>query len=135
MPIRTPWEPAFEVGHALVDDQHRALLDRCNRLADHCQPGGDIDQDRRFDQAFDALKALARAHFDAEAALLAERGYPDLEDHQIACDEFDYLVDEIVTTDHFDRLELQRFLVLWWTGHVAGTAPSMRSFLAGDGAG
>lgn len=135
MPNRTTWEPAFEVGHALIDAQHRALLDQCNRLAEHCGAGGDAGQDGRFDQAFDQLKAQARAHFEAEASLLAERGYPDLEDHQIACDEFDYLVDEIVTTDNFSRLELQRFLALWWTGHVAGTAVAMRTFLAGGRAG
>ena len=47
------------------------------------------------------------------------------------CEEFDYLVDEIVTTENFDRLELQRFLALWCLGHIAGSAGDLRALLAG----
>ncbi len=96
------------------------MLDQCNLLAEHCAGGEEAD--RQFDQAFERLRALAREHFEAEAALLAERGHPDVDDHAAECEEFDYLVDEIVTTDHFDRLELQRFLALWCLGHISGSA-------------
>lgn len=120
MPTRLPWEPRFGVGHALIDAQHRAMLDQCNLLADLCA-GGD-EADRQFDQAFERLRALVREHFAAEAALLAERGHADLDDHAAECEEFDYLVDEIVTTDNFSRLELQRFLALWCLGHISGAA-------------
>lgn len=121
MPTRLPWESRFGVGHELIDAQHRAMLDQCNLLADLCA-GGD-EADRQFDQAFERLRALAREHFAAEAALLAERGHADLDDHAAECEEFDYLVDEIVTTDNFSRLELQRFLALWCLGHISGAAP------------
>ncbi len=119
MPTRVPWEPSFSVGHEAIDAQHRAMLDQCNRLAELCAGGEDAD--RQFDQAFEQLRAMAREHFETEAALLAERGHPDLDDHAAECEEFDYLVDEIVTTDHFDRLELQRFLALWCLGHISGS--------------
>jgi hemerythrin-like metal-binding protein len=118
MPTRLPWDPHFDVGHELIDAQHRAMLDQCNRLADLCGGGGDAD--RQFDQAFEQLRALTRAHFETEATLLAERDHPDLDDPAAECEEFDYLVDEIVTTDNFDRLELQRFLALWCLGHISG---------------
>ena len=121
MPTRVPWEPHFGVGHELIDAQHRALLSQCNLLADHCASTEGEAADRQFDQAFERLRALAREHFEAEAALLAERGHPDLESHEMECEEFDYLVDEIVTTDNFDRLELQRFLALWCLGHISGS--------------
>ncbi len=120
MPTRLPWEPRFGVGHELVDAQHREMLDQCNLLADLCA-GGD-EADRQFDQAFEQLRTLARAHFEVEAALLAERDEAALEDHAAECEEFDYLVDEIVTTDNFSRLELQRFLALWCLGHISGAA-------------
>ena len=74
MPTRLPWEPRFGVGHELVDAQHREMLDQCNRLADLCA-GGD-EADRQFDQAFEQLRTLARAHFEVEVALLAERERP-----------------------------------------------------------
>ena len=64
------------------------MLDQCNRLADLCA-GGD-EADRQFDQAFEQLRTLARAHFEVEAALLAERDEAALEDHAAECEEFDY---------------------------------------------
>lgn len=130
MPQRPAWEPDFNVGHPLIDSQHQALLALCNRLSDHCAGAPSPAADQAFDSDFEQLKALAQEHFQAESALLAERDYPALEQHQFALDEFDDLLADIVTTQNFDRLELQRFLALWWLGHVAGTAEPLRLFLA-----
>ena len=63
-----------------------------------------------------------------------QHGCPELEDHRFDCDEFEYLVSEIVTTEHFERVELQRFLALWFLGHVMGSAAQLRAALAGRGA-
>jgi hemerythrin-like metal-binding protein len=134
MPTRVQWEPGYGVGHEAIDTQHRNLLHQCNLLADRCLSGGGEESDRNFDQAFDGLKVLAREHFETEASLLASRGYPDLEDHRFECDEFEYLADEIVTTQNFVRLELQRFLALWCIGHITGSAAQLRAFLAGGNA-
>lgn len=130
-PARATWEADYSVGHELIDAQHLQLLQRCNHLADLFGTAPGEQRDRAFDQGFEELKALARAHFEAEATLLAERGYADVEDHRVECEEFDYLASDIVTTDHFDRLELQRFLVLWFTGHIVGAVRQHRSVLAG----
>lgn len=135
MPTRVPWDPSFIVGHELIDAQHQALLSQCNLLADCCRDGQGDEADQQFDQGFERLRAMAREHFEAEATLLSSRGYADLEDHQLDCDEFEYLADEIVTTEHFDRLELQRFLALWWLGHITGSAEPLRACLADAGSG
>jgi hemerythrin len=131
MPQRIQWEPDYGVGHTLIDEQHRGLLNHCNLLAEHCLSEGDAACDGRFDQVFDKLQALAREHFEAETALLARCGYAELEDHRFACDEFAYLVDEVVTTENFSRVELQRFLALWWVGHITESAVQLRALLAG----
>lgn len=130
-PARAAWDSDYIVGHELIDAQHLQLLQRCNHLADLFAGTPGEARDRAFDQGFEELKALARAHFDAEAALLAERGDADAEDHRVECDEFEYLASDIVTTANFDRLELQRFLVLWFTGHVLGSSRQLRAALAG----
>lgn len=129
MPNRVTWDADFQVGHELIDEQHRRLLDQCNLLADHC--AGATKNEAAFDQAFEQLRTMAREHFEAEVALRAERNDPELEDHRDECDEFEYLADEIVTTENFDRLELQRFLALWWVGHVTSSARELRALLAG----
>ena len=109
MPQRPAWEPDFNVGHPLIDSQHQALLALCNRLADHCAGPAGPAADQAFDHDFDQLKALAQEHFQAESALLAERDYPALEQHQFALDEFDDLLADIVTTQgeaHVETVEI-----------------------------
>jgi hemerythrin len=130
-PSRVTWEPDFAVGHALIDAQHQRLLAQCNLLADLC-PGDDgQDAGPRFDQAFDSLKTLALEHFETEASVLAASGHAGIEDHRADCEEFEYLADEIATTENFDRPELQRFLALWCLGHVTASARQLRAALGG----
>ena len=132
MPMHAQWEPDFAVGHQDIDAQHQELLSLCNGLAGLCQPDDDDGGlGRQFVQAFDRIKAVAREHFATEAALLAGLGDADLEDQQIESDEFEHLAAEIATTENFDRLELQRFLTLWWVGHITGSAARQRTLLAG----
>ena len=134
MPMRVQWEADFEIGHPVLDAQHQTLLGLCNQLADHAAPGGEEADARDFDQICARLRALAREHFDAEAAHLEASGEADVEDHQVERDEFEYLADEIATTGNFDRLELQRFLALWWLGHVTGAVRRQREERADDNA-
>jgi hypothetical protein len=61
-------------------------------------PDTDPEADRRFDLAFEELMALARAHFAAEEALLAARGFDGLDSLRNEVEEFDFLAAEIVTT-------------------------------------
>ena len=133
MPNRVDWNPRHSVGEATLDAQHQEILARCTALGDClAAPDTDPEADRRFDQAFAELMALARAHFAAEEVLLSAKGYAGLDDLRYEVEEFDFLADEIVTTENFDRQELQSFLCLWWAGHVAGTAAEHRDCLAGS---
>lgn len=128
MSNRVAWEPRHGVGNETIDNQHRDLLARCNALADRL--GDDSEEgDRNFRRTFDELMAAAREHFAAEEALLAGSGYPDLEEHRTEREEFDYLAAEIITTDNFDKAELQRFLALWWIGHIKGSSDKYRAYL------
>ena len=123
------WEPQHSVGNEALDAQHRALLAHCAALAD-CVAGTGAEGERKFRQVFEELMALSREHFAAEEALLERGGYPDLETQRNEREEFDYLAAEIITTENFDRDELQRFLLLWWTGHILGSVNKQRAFLA-----
>lgn len=133
MTKRARWEPSYSVGNEIIDGQHRDILARCDALAD-CL-AADAEADRKFQELFTELMNLAREHFAAEAALLAGAGYPGLEEHGDERDEFDYLAAEIITTENFDKQELQTFLTLWWTGHIVGAATKYRSYLERQPAG
>ena len=131
---RLIWDPGFSVGHDVIDAQHESLLAQCNLLADHCVAEDGEESARRFDQVLDRLKTMAREHFATEALLLASGGGAALDDHRIECDEFEYLVGEVATTDKFDRPEVQRFLALWCAGHITGSARELRALLASGSA-
>lgn len=128
MPNRVQWDLRHSVGNQTLDAQHKNLLAQCNVLAD-CLAEAGPEGDRKFRQVFEELMALSREHFAAEEALLARGGYPELEEHRNERDEFDYLADEIITTENFDKDELQTFLALWWAGHIMGCAKKYRAFL------
>ena len=135
MPQRPPWDPDYNVGNDVIDAQHQRLLSECSRLADLCPaaeaPASELAE---FDQAFAQLQTLAREHFATESALLASQGFTGLDEHQDECDEFGYLADEIATTEHFDRLELQRFVALWVVGHIIDSGRQWRSTMPGASA-
>jgi len=128
MPNHLQWNPGYNVGNEILDDQHRKLLEQCNTLGD-CIADAGQQRVPEFDSKFKTLMALAGEHFTTEEALLTQCGYPKLEEHQNERDEFNYLVSEIVTPDNFDPVELQRFLGLWWVGHIVGSGKQYRAFL------
>ena len=134
MAKRPQWDPRLSVGNETLDAQHRDLLAHCNALAD-CLADTGAEADKAFRRIFEELMALSREHFAAEEALLAKGGYPDLEELRHEREEFDYLAADIITTEHFDRDELQTFLALWWTGHILGSAGKQRAFLERQPAG
>lgn len=128
MPNRVNWDPRFSVGNEALDAQHQHFLDQCNALADCLDAAGAADEGK-FDQIFADLMTGARTHFAAEEALLTEQGYPDIDDHRSEQEEYEFLAAEIVTTENFNREELQTFLALWWVGHIMGAARSYRDYL------
>ena len=128
MPNRVQWDAAYSLGHDTLDSQHRAILAQCNALAD-CIADTGPESGLRFQDTLGALLALAREHFATEAALLTQCAYPALDAHQNECEEFDYLANDIITTENFEKIELQRFLALWWVGHIVGSGKQYRAFL------
>lgn len=128
MPNRVEWNESYRTGDATLDEQHGNLLARCNALAD-CLDEESEEANGKFDAIFGELMTLARAHFADEEALLARCGYPELDDHRSEQEEFNFLAAEIITTENFDRSELQTFLALWWAGHIMGSAKAYRAYL------
>lgn len=125
MPIQLSWDPDYSVGHDALDAQHRQILAHCEALAEAGEPAG-----AAFNGRLKALLALAEEHFATEEVVLRQCAYPALEEHRFEQDEFHDLVDELVAPEHFNPEELQRFLGLWWIGHVVGSAQKIRPFVA-----
>lgn len=128
MPNRVQWDAAYSTGHDTLDSQHRAILAQCNALAD-CITEAGPDSELNFQDTLVALMTQVREHFATETALLTQWAYPMLDEHHNEHDEFDYLANDIITTENFEKIELQRFLALWWVGHIVGSGKQYRAFL------
>ncbi len=129
-PNRVQWDLHFSVGHEILDEQHRKLLKQCNILADLCAAdGGNSSADPEFRQAFERTMAMAREHFATEEVLLLAHAYPEIENYRCEIEEYEYLAAEIATTENFDKIELQRFLSLWWVGHILEAAKQQSPYL------
>jgi hemerythrin len=128
MSNRVQWDERFSVGNPVIDAQHQAILVECNALGD-CLEDDSASEEQHFLQVFAALKALAREHFATEEALLAGNNCPKQEELRNEIEEFHFLESEIITTENFDRHELQTFLILWWTGHIVGNVRNLRPWL------
>jgi hemerythrin-like metal-binding protein len=128
MAKRTQWIPHFNTGNAAIDEQHQGLLAQCNALAD-CMAAADKAGEGKFLEVLEQLLASVRAHFAAEQEQLARSGYPQLDEHVSEGEEFEYLAAEIISTENFDKDELQTFLALWCIGHIAGTVERQRPYL------
>lgn len=128
MPNRVQWNPASGVGHETLDTQHQNMLAQCNALADCIGDSGE-DSALKFNTIFSELMAQVRDHFATEEAQLTRCGYPALDEDRDERDEFEYLAADIATTEHFEKVELQRFLSLWCVGHILGSGKKHRAFL------
>lgn len=129
MPNRVQWNPRYSVGNEILDDQHRAILAQCNALADHAVDVSP-ESDQQFHTIFNELTARAREHFASEEKMLIRGACPTVEEHRSECEELEYLAAEIITTDNFDKLELQKFLIFWWVGHILDSAERYRACAA-----
>ena len=120
MPNHVHWDPLYSVGNEVLDNQHKAILAQCNMLGD-CTANSGHDAEQRFRANFNELLTSAREHFSTEEALLRSTGCPELDEHKEVQEEFEYLATDIITTDNFEMTEIQRFLTLWWVGHLIDT--------------
>jgi diguanylate cyclase (GGDEF)-like protein/hemerythrin-like metal-binding protein/PAS domain S-box-containing protein len=126
------WTDAHEVGVAVVDAQHRGLLDQMNRLGADLKAGRDHDAIRA---TIRALMLFARRHFVTEERLMAEcPGWPGEAKHR---QEHQKLLVDLtslgVGLDTKSMTLTVRFLQDWLVGHMEGTDKPMAAWLNGHG--
>lgn len=73
------WQDAYECGHAVIDDQHRALFASANALLRASQQGAPEVLSR-----FNELISHVLGHFSDEERVLREIGFPGYAEHRRA---------------------------------------------------
>lgn len=73
------WNESYRVGNALLDSDHRILIDLLDQLHDAMETG----QSRAvIGSVISVLAEYVEHHFRREEALMAEVGFPDLDSHR-----------------------------------------------------
>lgn len=117
-----PWNKNFETGVALVDEQHKRLVDLLNRLAFKIvHDSGDLE----LNQVIDELSDYAGYHFQSEEAVWEPCFHQDkwLITHKDAHNAFVMTVTEVrkkLESGTCDGLfeEVLRFLIQWLAQHI-----------------
>jgi len=76
---RIEWKPEYEIGVALIDEQHRHLVEIINRFDEALRKGRGS---RQANEILNDLTGYTQEHFATEERLMAEAGYPHLKLHQ-----------------------------------------------------
>ncbi len=71
------WDPSFEVGDAVIDGQHRHIVELINAL----HTSADGDGASTADVLLDHIGRFLQNHFETEEVLLQKFAYGDLERH------------------------------------------------------
>ena len=72
------WSSALETGHAVIDSQHKELINAVNNFLTACQQGQAAD---KIGATLDFLASYTKKHFSEEEALQQRSNYPDYANH------------------------------------------------------
>ncbi|HTP53071.1 MAG TPA: bacteriohemerythrin [Anaeromyxobacteraceae bacterium] len=129
MPIS--WNPSLAVGIPAIDEQHRELFARVNRLVEAMRASDSTEVMRLMD----FLSEYVGEHFAAEEELMQRYAYPRFVLHKAAHDRFvaDYTdmrkKFEIRGAMSFVTIQVKTWLCDWLMAHVSGTDMAFAEWL------
>ncbi|MBK8167280.1 MAG: bacteriohemerythrin [bacterium] len=116
---RIEWKAEYETGVALIDEQHRHLVEIINRFEEALQKG---KGSRQANEILNDLTGYTQEHFATEERLLAEAGYPHLKLHQSQHRQLLQKVErfqfEYNAAGRRITAELHEFLGYWLVNHI-----------------
>ena len=114
------WNPEWDTGVELIDQQHRQLLAKFDELLRVLQVKG---QDRHFGSLLTFLADYAEMHLSSEETLMAEVAFPELARHRAIHDEMRSRVKSLLedhgTSSDLITFELLEFLTHWLINHIS----------------
>jgi hemerythrin len=111
------WQPSFNLGIPIVDEQHKGIVSTINSLCFAIQNkhGNEI-----LHPAIGMVNEYTRIHFEIEEELLEKCGYPDLEKHRALHKELTQSLSQTSKNSIWNRdpQEFLLFLKEWWINHI-----------------
>ncbi len=126
------WTKALSVGISEIDDQHKELFGRINKMLNIIVESSEIDETGKV---IDFLDEYVVSHFATEEGLMKRFDYPDLEHHLRQHGEFTR--EFCLFRDRFSKegpsrflaIQIEEMMVEWWTNHINKVDKVLGSFL------
>ena len=124
------WDPKFSLGIPFIDEQHKHLVELCNKLYSeimdsHVKYGNDNNAQWQNALAGTLKECVdyVATHFSSEEKLMKFVGYEQFSDHKIRHEEFTKKVLETSTVfgsmSFSDAIKFCRYLYDWVLSHIA----------------
>ncbi|MGE5027084.1 MAG: bacteriohemerythrin [Betaproteobacteria bacterium] len=124
------------VGIAAIDDQHREIVERVNRISDAVGQGGRGAHDT-VREMMDDLVLFTCEHFALEERLMTEHGFPDLEghiaEHIDLLQQLDNLRNALRSPNPTKAALVSAFITDWAELHILQSDKEIGTFLAAKG--
>lgn len=113
-----PWNASYEIGHELIDSQHKIFLMLLNKLSVTIANG--VTKEHLF-RVLNELKKYAEFHFLSEENVMHECVYPGIDNHKRIHSEilFEFAaLSERVSHGRSDSSDVVAFLKSWLFDHI-----------------
>lgn len=123
------WNDKYSVNNAIIDDQHKRLLDILFRMERMVNRGVDAEI---MVGLITEMSDYAQEHFKSEERYMERIAYPNLERHREEHSKYSLEVLKF-TLSHLDDApdnprEVLNFLTHWWTNHILKVDMSYSKF-------
>ncbi|MGP1588122.1 MAG: bacteriohemerythrin [Treponemataceae bacterium] len=119
------WDPKFEIGIQIIDEQHKMLVHLCSELYNAIMANGNGNENwqKSLSSTLKTCVNYVQVHFSTEERLMKASGYKNFEEHKKQHEEFTRKVLQTASTYeqwHInDAFNFVRFLYDWILSHVA----------------
>jgi hemerythrin-like metal-binding protein len=128
------WSPEYSVGVDIIDEQHKRLVLMLNRLisAEEATTGSEVVSD-----LITQMTKYAQEHFKFEEDLMAEFGFPLLDQHKQSHRKYRKKVVDLCMAVPLDIPVVPQvmlyFLFQWWQNHILHEDMGYKSFFNENG--
>lgn len=129
------WRDSLAIGVETVDNQHRELLARFDRLLSACETGQGIEELKR---TMTFLEEYVRTHFNDEEALQRLRGFPGYQEHRA---QHAYFIERVkALREEVNRegvlvhnvIETNNMLLKWFLNHISVMDMELGKFIRSE---
>lgn len=127
------WDESYSVGVQELDNQHKKLFKMLDELFESVDTASNS---QTVSEVLAGLREYALVHFETEERYMSESGYPEIESHKWAHEQFRKKVDNLCSSGTARPqqvlTDILNFLYEWLTNHILSCdkkyAPLVASF-------